>query len=214
MPTPWDDDPPGSGPQIAANVRDLLQDLSQAAGQRVTPTVSGAQDWHHRIYDGIPLPVPYYAGEVRDSDSNYPELYGYEVAVGPLRGVPSQFVPQELASFESHAQQAVGRLDAVLPAGQVPGQSKDLHAVLTLCALLHGEWVRIHPFANGNGRTARVWANWAALRYGLPPFVSIKPRPPGNPYALAAVAGMQGQHQVAVAAFEQMLHATLGGPGP
>jgi Fic/DOC family len=214
VPTPWDDDPPGSEPRIAANVRDLLRDLSEAAGQRAAPTVSGAQDWHRRIYDGVQLPVPYYAGEVRNSDSNYPELYGYEVTVGPFRGVPSEFVPQELATFESNAQQAVGRLDAVLPAGQVPSQSQDLHAVLTLCALLHGEWARIHPFANGNGRIARMWANWAALRYGIPPFVSIKPRPPGNPYALAAVAGMQRRHEVAVAAFEQMLRAALGGRRP
>ena len=214
MPTPWDDDPPGSEPQIAANIRDLLQDLSQAAGQRAAPAVSRAQDWHRRIHEGIPLPVPYYASGVRDSDSSYPELYGYEVAVGPFRGVPSRFVPRELATFESNAQQAVARLDAVVPAGQGPGQSRDLHAVLTLCAVLHGEWVRIHPFANGNGRTARVWANWAALRYRLPPFVSIKPRPPGNPYALAAVAGMQGQHQVAIAAFGQLLRAALRSPAP
>jgi hypothetical protein len=214
VPTPWNDDPPGSEPQIATNIRDLLQDLSQAAAQRTAPAVSDAQEWHRRIYDGIPLPVPYYSGEVRDSDSSYPELYGYEVAVGPFRGVASQVVPQELGTFEANAQQAVARLDAVVPAGQPPAQSQDLHAVLTLCALLHGEWVRIHPFANGNGRTARMWANWAALRYGLPPFVLVKPRPPGHPYALAAVAGMQGQHQVAVAAFEQMLRAVLARPTP
>lgn len=209
MPTPWDDDPPGSEPRIAANIRDLLQTLSRAAGQRADPAVGDAQDWHRRIYEGVPLPVPYYAGEVRDSDANFPELDGYEVAVGPFRGVPSRFVPQELAIFEANARQAVTGLDAAVPAGQPPAKAQDLHAVLTLCAVLHGEWVRIHPFANGNGRTARVWANWAALRYGLPPFVSIKPRPPGHPYALAAVAGMQGQHQVTVAAFEQMLRAAL-----
>jgi hypothetical protein len=48
-----------------------------------------AQDWHRQIYKGVRLPVPYYAGEVRDSDSNFPELYGYEVGVGPQQGVES-----------------------------------------------------------------------------------------------------------------------------
>lgn len=211
MPVPWNDDPAGSEPQIVANARALLRSLSQEADQRTAPTISSVQDWHQRIYDGITLPVPYYAGEVRDRDPNYPELDGYEVAVGPFRGVPSQLVSGELASFESNARQAVTGLDSALPVGQTPTRGSDLYGVLTLSAVLHGEWLRIHPSANGNGRTARIWANWAALRYGLPPFVSIKPRPAGNPYALAAVAGMQGQHQVAVAAFDQMLRQTLTG---
>lgn len=209
MPTPWNDDPPGSELQILANTRALLQEISQDADERDAPTVRAAQYWHRRIYDGIALPVFYYAGEIRDTDPQYPELDGYEVRVGPFRGVPSQLVPQELATFEANAQQAVARLDSLLPVGQPPATNQDLHALLTLCALLHGEWVRIHPFANGNGRTARLWANWAALRYALPPFVTIKPRQQGNPYALAAAAGMQGQHRVAIAAFDQMLQLSL-----
>jgi hypothetical protein len=79
--------------------------------------------------------------------------------------------------------------------------------------VLHGEWVRIHPFANGNGRTARLWANWAGLRYSLPPFVTIKPRP-GNPYGMAAMASMNGSHATAVAAFDQMLRGHLEGRSP
>lgn len=35
-----------------------------------------------------------------------------------------------------------------------------------LAAVVHGEWVRIHPYANGNGRIAGTWANWVATRYG------------------------------------------------
>jgi Fic family protein len=209
VPTPWNDDPPGSEPQILANARAVLQEISHVADERQTPTVRAAQDWHRRIYHGIALPVSYYAGEIRDADPQYPELDGYEVRVGPFQGVPSQLVPQELATFEANARQAVARLDSLLSVGQPPATNQDLHAVLTLCALLHGEWVRIHPFANGNGRTARLWANWAALRYALPPFVTIRPRPPGNPYALAAAAGMQGQHRVAIAAFDQMLQLSL-----
>ena len=57
-------------------------------------------------------------------------------------------------------------------------------------AAIHGEWVRIHPFANGNARTARVWAAWIALRYGLPVFVTVKPRPNDAAYAQAAFASM------------------------
>jgi hypothetical protein len=63
----------------------------------------------------------------------------------------------------------------------------------------------VHPFANGNGRIARVWANWAAMRYGLPPFVRLTPRPEGMAYAIGAHASMPGDHTVAVAGFRQQL---------
>jgi hypothetical protein len=87
-------------------------------------------------------------------------------------------------------------------------QPQELHGVLTYCASLHGEWIRIHPFANGNGRIARLWANWAGLRYGLPPFVTIKPRP-RHPYAAAAFASMTGDHAVMTAVMQQMLRDYL-----
>ena len=210
MPVPWNDDPAGYDQRILDNIVDLLSEIAREADQRQAPSVPLAQEWHRRIYDGLKLPVDYYAGEVRDSDARYPELYGYEVAVGPFFGVSSAAVPLELASFEASAQAAVGALDGVIDVGTIPATTQELHGVLVLCANLHGEWVRIHPFANGNGRTARVWANWAALRYRLPPFVTTKPRP-GHPYGIAAMASMQGDHQPAVATFEQMFRQHLGG---
>jgi Fic family protein len=215
VPIPWNDDPPGSQAAIQKNCSDLLYDIVQSAPARSQPTVETVQDWHRRIYDGIKLPVPYYAGEVRDSDIRFPGLIGYEVGVAGVMGVPSAQVPQELAAFEQSAQRAVAGLDTAIPVGQQPSSQAELHAVVALCAVLHGEWIRIHPFANGNGRTARVWANWAAVRYALPPFVGIKPRPPIPAYELAGMSGMRGDHQTAISAFMHMLKAHLHGrPSP
>ena len=76
------------------------------------------------------------------------------------------------------------------PCTAPPSTENELLAVIELAAIAHGEWVRIHPYANGNGRTARVWANWVAMRYGLPPFVRIKPRPDGLLYAQGAQRSM------------------------
>jgi hypothetical protein len=39
-----------------------------------------------------------------------------------------------------------------------------------------------------------LWVIWVAARYGLPPFIRLKPRPAGLPYAAAALASMSGQH--------------------
>ncbi|HZK16531.1 MAG TPA: Fic family protein [Solirubrobacterales bacterium] len=208
MPVAWNEDPPGTEQQIRENAAALLRDIAVEADRRLPPTVAMAQEWHRRLYRDVALPVAYYAGEPRDSDPECPELQGYEVAVGTARGTPSELVPAALAGFEASARHAVSNLDEAIPAGSPPADGRELHGVLSLCAVLHGEWVRIHPFANGNGRTARLWANWAALRYGLPPFVTIKPRP-GNPYGMAAMASMNGSHATAVAAFDQMLRGHL-----
>jgi Fic family protein len=116
----------------------------------------------------------------------------------------------ELEHFEPAAQRACALLDAEIAPATDPWTltPHQLHGVLTLCAVLHGEWIRIHPFANGNGCTARLWANWAALRYELPPFLTIKPRP-GQPYAAAALASMRSDHQMMTAVFDQMLRTSL-----
>jgi fido (protein-threonine AMPylation protein) len=201
----WNEDPPDAAPRIAANVASVLRDAATTALARHAPTVAMAQDWHRQIYADIVLPVPYYAGEIRDSDPELPELDGYEVEVGGFAGVPSATVPQELSRFEQTTRRATGVLDMTIPTGSAPVDNDRLLSVLTLCASLHGEWVRIHPFANGNGRTARLWANWAALRYGLPPFVRIKPRPAGIAYALASYASMQHDHQVMTGVLLEML---------
>jgi fido (protein-threonine AMPylation protein) len=208
MATAWNEDPPGSESQILANATALLGEIAADTDARRSPSVTMAQDWHRRLYVGAALPVAYYAGEPRDSDPNFPELVGYEVAVGPSPGMPSARVPAGLADFEARAQLAVSRLDKAIPVGAKPKDGGELAAALTLCAVLHGEWVRIHPFANGNGPTARLWANWAALRYHLPPFVTIKPRP-GQPYGVAAMASISGDHTVTVTVFDQMFREYL-----
>lgn len=41
-------------------------------------------------------------------------------------------------------------------------------------ALLHGEFVKIHPFIDGNGRTARLLMNFELMRNGYPPAIIKK----------------------------------------
>lgn len=206
----WED-LPGDRPAIEANVARILTRIARDSSARDTPTIALAQQWHRDVYEGAsPPPFPYYAGEVRDSDPRFPDLIDYEVEIGPSRGVPAAAVPAALQAFERSIQNATATIDAAIPIGSAPSGPPALLGVIQLCATAHGEWARIHPFANGNGRTARLWANWVALRYGLPPFVRIKPRPAGDPYAFGARASMQGQHQVMVAVFQQMLRDHLG----
>lgn len=211
MPIAWNDDPPGSALQIESNLRAILATLVADAPTRVTPTISRAQDWHRAIHSGVMLRVPYYAGEIRDTDPAFPELIGYEVMVGSAFGVGSADVPDALRGFEAGMAAITTQLDARLAVGARPADPVDLRAVLIAAAIAHGEWIRIHPFANGNGRTARLWANWVGLRYSLPPFVSLRPRSDGLLYAGAAAASMRRDHDPMVTAFLDMLTSMLSG---
>lgn len=209
MAIPWNEDDPRDAALIVQNLTNVLHQAARQTHLRHPPSVSMAQEWHRQIYLGVKLPVPYYAGEIRDSDPKFPELYGYEVRIGRQRGIDSALVPRQLANFETAMKRAVGVLDSAIPARGRPADEEQLRSVLTLCAYAHGEWVRIHPFANGNGRTARLWADWCALRYGVPPFVRLKPRPEGSLYATASTLSMRGDHQVMVAVFAEMLDRHL-----
>ena len=73
------------------------------------------------------------------------------------------------------------------------------------------------PFVNGHGRTARLLAAHISLRYGLPIFVTLKPRPDDVAYARAARQSMGrppafiGDHSEATAVFVHLLALRLLG---
>jgi hypothetical protein len=213
----WGEDSADDEAVIAANVATLLAHILADAAARRAPSVSLGNDWHRAIYRGVAsVSAPNYLGTPRGSAG--PDLVDYEVVLrNPLtgqvlaEGVPATNVDRELTAFQRALTAAVAALDAAIPASQPPATSDALLAVVQLAALAHGEWVRIHPHANGNGRTARTWANWVAMRYGLPPFVRVKPRPDGLLYGHAAHRSMGlppdfvGDHDLTVSVFLDLL---------
>ena len=49
----------------------------------------------------------------------------------------------------------------------------ELHPVVR-ATLLHGEFVKIHPFVDGNGRTSRLLLNFELMKHGYPPILIKK----------------------------------------
>ncbi len=211
--TAWNNDPAGSAQRIETNSRALLAALAADATKRAIPGIALAHRWHGAIFRGVDVPSPSFLGNPRDSDPRHPDLIGYEVAVGAKQGLPAAQVPAALTDFQTAIRTAVKAYDESFAVGAESSNSEDILAIVELAAVTHGEWVRIHPYANGNGRVARLWANWVALRYGLPPFIRVKPRPEGVIYARAAAASMgspprfTGDHGPTIAAFVDLLHS-------
>lgn len=194
-------------PRLRQNLTRILEQIADDSAQRKTPTVELARNWQRTFLQGLKLD-PRYVGAFRGA----PGLERTAVKIGRFWGTHPSNVAQELREFEQKLQAAVSRFDEALPIGKdLSGDEVD--AVIDLCAWAHAEWVRIHPFANGNGRTARLWANFLAMRYGLPPFVRLRPRPDEG-YEAAGARAMRGRWEPTAVAFRRMLNRFLEEFGP
>jgi Fic/DOC family len=191
----WDED----SPQLRKNLAQIIQEIFRSASQRDTPTIEAARHWQAFAMQGLDAPDPRFVAAFRSEAG----LENVQVRVGANFGTDSANVAEELARFEAKLQALVAELDALLPIGHEPDVDQ-LAAIIDLCAWVHAEWVRIHPFANGNGRAARFWANSIAMRYGLPPFVRLRPRPDAG-YGQAGAQAMQGDWETTAVVFRRLL---------
>lgn len=195
----WDE----SSRTLVENLQRTLRGLREGAARRIVPEVSLAADWHRQMMQGLAAPDPLMIGRFRGEAG----LEDCEVRIGRHAGVRASGVAAALRSFGEGLRARVGALDQEIAPGEIP-TARQIAQVVDLCAWAHAEWVRIHPLANGNGRTARLWANFLAKRYGLPFFVRLRPRP-DHDYAAAGEAAMRGVWQPTAATFRSMLTELL-----
>lgn len=191
----WDE----NSPQLRRNLAQVLDSIQENARCRTVPTIEDMRRWHTNVMQGLDVPDQNFVGRFRGEE----RVENINVRVGRHFGVDAGQVASELTRFEQTLQRAVQRLDQLLPHGTKLNTDATL-AILELCAWAHAEWVRIHPFANGNGRIARLLANSLAMRYELPPFVRLRPRPDGE-YGSACEQAMMGDWEPTVRAFHRML---------
>ncbi len=197
----WDAD----SPQLRKNLAKVLDGIIGAAQGREKPTLESARRWQALLMNNLKVPDSRFVGAFRGESG----LENVQVKVAAHFGVAAAGVERALADFEAKLQALVAELDSLVPVGQQPNADQ-LAAILDLCAWVHSEWVRIHPFANGNGRTARLWANSIAMRYGLPPFVRLRPRP-NYGYAEAGARAMLGDWKPTAIVFRRLFESCIAG---
>ena len=176
----WDAD----GPRLRANLVRVLEEVSLWAEARGKITVATIKRWHQQTMAGLEVPHPNVLGCFRGE----PGLEGVAVYVGSHEGTNASLVAGEVDAFVERLQAVADRLDALFPDGKALDRD-GFEAVIELAAWAHSEWVRIHPFCNGNGRIARLLTNAILMRYGLPPALRLRPRPT-SPYGHAGAEGM------------------------
>ena len=197
----WDDD----SPRLVENLTRVLRGIRDAALRRELPTLESARQWQRDSMTGLKAPHPDFVGGFRGEPGI---LERCEVEIGGIDGVKAARVATESRAFEKRVHNVLQALDAAYPPGS-PLDADGLDAVLEFAAWAQAQWVRIHPFANGNGRTARLWANGLLMRYDVPPFLRLWPRPNGA-YARAGARAMEGDWAPTSALFRALLNEYLG----
>lgn len=184
---------------IASNVAQLDGQLAQRRGHREVFTRQLPLDWHIQIHTGCQhVPSDQYVGHYRGEPLSYLKdcPVGVANAGGAIAflGSPPHRVGSDLADLEVTLAADLAALDAKIPD---PASAKPrIELVLEVMARHYATWIRVHPLVDGNGRTARVLANWLAVRYWQP--LVIPGRPPTNRDGLiqaTAPAVLNGNHR-------------------
>lgn len=89
---------------------------------------------------------------------------------------------------------------------------KEKYHPIVVASLLHAEFVKIHPFIDGNGRTARLLMNFEAMKNGYPPII-IKTEQRHSYYDALDKGAMTGDYtdfvKIVVKQAEEMLDLYL-----
>lgn len=166
----------------------------------VVDTSATAQDTrplHGRIFDQLTPPnCPYYAGHYRGESYRCLEYYSVHVPGDPRVGAAPHLVITLMNGLANEIQSGIAALDDAhgLSNAQLPVEDKIFYAVDFACRVLE-VFLRIHPYANGNGHIAR-FITWCILgRYGYWPIKwPVHPRPPDPPYTQLIFEHRNGNH--------------------
>jgi fido (protein-threonine AMPylation protein) len=143
--------------------------------------------WHAKLFKGV-APVPYYAGNYRSADQQRPCL-NVDVQVAGIPGASFQDVARRMTQFSEQLESATVDTDKFFAAQKSP--ELRLKAAVQLASVAAGSVIQIHPFLNGNGRIARLAANFFFNRYGFRmPFYVERPSEFAAEYATASQAAM------------------------
>lgn len=135
-------------------------------------TSRDTRDAHGEMFHGLTAPgTAYYAGHYRGEKLRCLEFYEVEIASDPRVGVPAQRVDFDMANLADHILRAgfsAVEKGCALPDSQVPAEDKLYYVVVFACRVLV-EFLRIHPYANGNGHMGRFIVWMILVKFGYWP---------------------------------------------
>lgn len=164
---------------LPAKVADALADLARGLID-TRATALDTRPTHLRFFGELTSAEhDYFAGHYRGEPYRCLKHYAVGVKGDPRVGVPPAAVAHRLSEVNQVIASAVDALDSDRDLPRVDR----LRYLVVLVSRVFELYLRIHPYANGNGHAARflVWCLFG--RYGhFPQRWSVEPRPPDPPY--------------------------------
>ena len=149
---------------LTGNLTVITKRIHQIDKGKRDYSVALLHDWHYALFHG----VRNHAGRFRTRE------YGEQVVTfGDQRSTPSEFVEKELNGHIRQGKMFFDDLDS-----RIRNSSKEDFniAVITVAVWMHADFIRIHPFRDGNGRTGRLIATYFLRAYGLPAYIVETPK--------------------------------------
>jgi hypothetical protein len=201
----WEyNDHPDKKKVLPLRVAEVLRNLitKQLDTQQVALDTRGV---HGHCFLGLTPPTcDYYAGHHRGEQFRCLLHYQVRVPSDPRVGFAPQSVKFAMGQLAAHLGSGLAALDQNV----LLTEKQRLSYLVALSAVAFELFLRIHPYANGNGHAARFLV-WSALgRYGhWPRNWPVDPQPP-PPYIAAITQYRNGNKE----ALESYLLSTLTGP--
>lgn len=153
------------------------------------------RQWHLQLLGHFaPVGFEYYAGNFRQIDPMRPCLdqpIGVGAPGGPyIMGASPSTVPRLMEHITRIYKEEICKLETEWPNLT---DSQRVGRLSMALATYVGQFIKIHPFINGNGRVSRLIWRWGVLRYNVPSQVDVIPRP-APPYSSIMDAAMRGNY--------------------
>jgi hypothetical protein len=135
---------------------------------------------HFKLFESLtPRDCSYFAGHYRGENYRCLRFYNVRIPTDPRVGWPCDGLPLVMGRIADSVLRSIKSLDEghKAPESQLPPEQKLIFVVACACRLFE-LFLRIHPYANGNGHAARFLV-WSILgRYGYwPRRWPLHPRP-------------------------------------
>lgn len=120
----------------------------------------------------------------------FSEQLNTKIKVGSYKEIPNFLISQtgETIQFAT-PEETPAKMNDLMDSYRKNAESEDINPIL-LAAAFHYEFVRIHPFDDGNGRMSRLLMNFILMRFGYPPAV-IKTEEKENYYTALQLSDAQ-----------------------
>lgn len=139
---------------------------------------------HGHLFDGLsPVGYSYYVGTYRGSHQKCLRTYDVEVPSDPLVGTPASKVFSEITRLGTAIVRMTVDIESALATGALADKNLRSIAVVRLACDAFVRFLTVHPFADGNGHTARALLWLILFQFGYKPDNwTIDPRPPFPAY--------------------------------